>query len=97
MKENLPVCHHCSKMDCIRKHGLARSGVQRYYCTSCKRTFQVRYIYLGNETNILRQVKALLDEGKSRVEISQTLGVSQGIIDRHIYLITLEEEEKVGD
>ena len=93
MKENLPVCHLCGE-NSVRKHGLARSGVQRYYCTSCKKTFQVRYIYLGNETNIFRQVKALLQEGKSRVDISRQLGVSQGIIDRQIYFITLEDEEK---
>ncbi|MBP9643203.1 MAG: IS1 family transposase [Budvicia sp.] len=92
MKGNLPVCHLCGE-NSVRKHGLARSGFQRYYCTSCKKTFQVRYIYLGHETNIFRQVKALLQEGKSRVDISRQLGVSQGIIDRQIYLIAIDEDE----
>ncbi|AKJ42408.1 IS1/IS1595 family N-terminal zinc-binding domain-containing protein [Pragia fontium] len=92
MKGNQPVCHHCSRMDSVRKHGLARSGIQRYYCISCRKTFQVHYIYQGNESNILRQVKTFLDEGRGRIEIGKILGVSQVVIDRHIYQLALEED-----
>ena len=83
MKDNLPVCHHCSE-NSVRRHGLARSGVPRYYCTACKRTFQVRYIYQGNEMKILQRIKKLLAEGKSRIHISLLLGVSLRSVERHL-------------
>lgn len=95
MRDNQPVCHLCGQFNCVRKHGFARSGFQRYYCTSCKRTFQINYIYQGNEANILRQIKILLAEGKSRMEIGQILCTSLAVVDRHIYLLNLEEETVV--
>ena len=41
----LPDCRFCGSTDAVRRHGRAKSGLQRYRCTLCSRTFQVRYIY----------------------------------------------------
>ncbi|MBK5072714.1 IS1 family transposase [Budviciaceae bacterium CWB-B4] len=84
------VCHHCNVPGRIRRHGQARSGIQRYLCVLCKKTFQVSYIYQGHEVNIAKQIKSLLAEGQSREQISRSLGVSLKNIDRHIYMLESE-------
>lgn len=43
--QKIPSCPYCSEKAHVRKHGFARSTIQRYRCTDCKKTFQTKYIY----------------------------------------------------
>lgn len=45
MKGKLSACRHCNETGGVRKHGKARSGIQRYYCCECRKSFQIKYIY----------------------------------------------------
>ncbi|WP_175020560.1 IS1/IS1595 family N-terminal zinc-binding domain-containing protein [Yersinia hibernica] len=45
-----PTCPHCDTATQIRKHGKARSGLPRYMCLGCRRTFQSRYIYVAYQS-----------------------------------------------
>lgn len=45
LKGYMSVCPYCHDRNYVRKHGKARSGLQRYYCSECQRTFQTKYIY----------------------------------------------------
>ncbi|PHI29371.1 IS1/IS1595 family N-terminal zinc-binding domain-containing protein [Budvicia aquatica] len=45
MKGYVFACPHCHEWRSVRKHGKTRSGLQRYYCSECRRTFQIKYIY----------------------------------------------------
>lgn len=92
MRSRLIMCHHCSERNCVRKHGKARSGLQRFYCSNCKRTFQINYIYHGHEGKIMRQVESLYDEGKTRSEICRNLGINQIVVDRYLYMISMESD-----
>ncbi len=40
-----PGCPFCAEKARVRKHGFARSHIQRYRCTGCEKTFQAKYIY----------------------------------------------------
>ncbi|WP_425482130.1 transposase [Budvicia diplopodorum] len=40
-----PLCPYCNITSRVKKHGKGRTGYQRYFCTSCSRTFQTKYIY----------------------------------------------------
>lgn len=40
-----PACRYCRKKDGVRKYGRGKTGLQRYRCESCNRTFQDKYIY----------------------------------------------------
>ncbi len=43
--KNIP-CRYCGNVEYVRKHGSGKSTkMQRYYCTYCVRTFQIKYIY----------------------------------------------------
>lgn len=90
METKPPICHHCNHSGRIRRHGQARSGIQRYLCMMCNKTFQVSYIYQGHEGNIAKHIKTLVEDGRSREEISLTLGVSQKDVDRHLYILENE-------
>ncbi|WP_373876089.1 IS1/IS1595 family N-terminal zinc-binding domain-containing protein [Pragia fontium] len=37
-------CRYCSQTT-VKKHGMALSGYQRYLCSQCKRTFQLKHVY----------------------------------------------------
>lgn len=46
MKVKKVPCRFCGNVDNVRKHGSGKSTkMQRYYCTHCVKTFQVKYIY----------------------------------------------------
>ncbi|MBV7690854.1 hypothetical protein KV701_03635 [Limnobaculum sp. M2-1] len=92
MKVGAIICHHCGRKNCVRRHGRARSGLQRYYCSGCGRTFQISYIYQGNEGNILRQIEALSEKGKTQMEICRSLGITAMVLDRYLYLISIENK-----
>lgn len=40
-----PECPFCNKNTRVKKHGFARSTLQRYHCSSCAKSFQTKYIY----------------------------------------------------
>ncbi|WP_170126520.1 IS1 family transposase [Leminorella richardii] len=40
-----PKCPFCSSAAHVKKFGKSRSGLQRYRCNSCEKTFQDKYIY----------------------------------------------------
>lgn len=89
MKKERPICHHCGQGP-VRKHGFARSGLQRYLCTGCHRTFQTNYIYRGNEDDIARHIHRLLDEEYSVNDIAQLLQVAPKTISYHIALAEID-------
>ncbi|WP_415270870.1 transposase-like zinc-binding domain-containing protein [Leminorella richardii] len=41
----IPPCRFCGSAERVKMHGKNRSGLQRYRCESCKKTFQNKYIY----------------------------------------------------
>ncbi|PHI28831.1 hypothetical protein [Budvicia aquatica] len=83
MKMLIPICHHCNQTRSVRKHGKGRStGTQRYYCQSCKKTFQTKYIYKGNEAQIARQVTRLISQGNTPEMIGAVLQVGLSTV-RH--------------
>lgn len=46
MKIKVIPCRFCGSVEHVRKHGSGKSTkMQRYYCTDCVKTFQVKYIY----------------------------------------------------
>ncbi len=84
-------CHYCENKNQIRKHGKSRAGIPRYQCLACKRTFQTRYIYQGNETDIHRLIEKRLADGKSHSNIASQLGIRLDIISRHILAVNKDK------
>ncbi|WP_159565510.1 IS1/IS1595 family N-terminal zinc-binding domain-containing protein [Budvicia diplopodorum] len=87
-----PCCHYCEDKNHVCKHGKSRSGMVRYLCKACNRSFQTTYIYQGNEADIHRLIQKLLAEGKSNVDIAGQLGIKLNVISRHICMLANESE-----
>lgn len=82
MKIWRPLCHHCGVQGHAKKNGLALSGLQRYFCTACKKTFQTQYIYAGNTQEIERQVQRLSNEGHPPEYIARLLKVGIKMVNK---------------
>ncbi|MDR0806539.1 MAG: hypothetical protein LBN41_07345 [Enterobacteriaceae bacterium] len=54
----LPKCPYCKKHAVVKKHGFARSGLRRYRCVECNKTFQNRFIYDGYREKQLKSFGA---------------------------------------
>ncbi|GKX53955.1 hypothetical protein SOASR030_00670 [Leminorella grimontii] len=44
-RKEKPACRHCGLVSDVRLHGKAKSGMTRYRCMACKKSFQLKYIY----------------------------------------------------
>ncbi|MBK5074731.1 IS1 family transposase [Budviciaceae bacterium CWB-B4] len=84
MKREIPICHHCGEANGVKKHGISKSGHQRYYCALCKKTFQTNYIYKGKEQNIAAQVERLLSDELTPEQISHEIRVRLSTVEQHI-------------
>lgn len=43
--KKIPACPFCNESMNVKKYGFARSGIQRYRCSECAKSFQAKYIY----------------------------------------------------
>ncbi|GKX49882.1 transposase-like zinc-binding domain-containing protein [Budvicia aquatica] len=84
MLNNTPICTHCDSSNNVKKYGLARSGLQRYRCGHCNKTFQAKYIYPAYEENMAKQVQNLLSKGKTKVQICGILKLRHSVVDRYL-------------
>ncbi|PHM72750.1 transposase [Xenorhabdus kozodoii] len=46
------ICRFCQQTEFVKKHGKGDAGHQRYRCFSCKRTFQLEYVYRAYKAGI---------------------------------------------
>ncbi|MBK5143714.1 IS1 family transposase [Budviciaceae bacterium BWR-B9] len=84
MKKGAPICHHCDKSSGIKRHGVTKSGNQRYFCELCKRTFQTGYIYKGREQHIATQIERLMADNLTPKQISAEIQVDLDTVELHI-------------
>lgn len=89
MKYLKPECPFCSQKDAVRKHGIGNTGLQRYLCTRCHRTFQTRYYYKANYQNTNDQISGLAKAGKSPQEIGAQLKISVATVNRRVKALNL--------
>ncbi|MDR0807321.1 MAG: hypothetical protein LBN41_11400 [Enterobacteriaceae bacterium] len=77
LKDEVPkICRYCNKQGTVNKHGYAQSGKRRYYCVSCKRSFQGAYIYSSYKEQEYKLIDSLRDEGLSDDKIRQNYSVN---------------------
>ncbi|SQI36476.1 Transposase and inactivated derivatives [Leminorella richardii] len=89
-----PVCPFCNSNSEVRKHGLGNSGLQRYLCKNCRRTFQSRYYYHANYHDVSEKIDVLIGEGWSVRKISAHLKVSEETVYRRIRIQSSDESAK---
>ena len=70
------VCVHCDTTDGVVKNGKAPSGIQRYLCRSCKRSFQLEFVYNANKPGTHERIVDMAMNGSGVRDTGRVLGVS---------------------
>ncbi|CCG89134.1 IS1 family transposase [Erwinia piriflorinigrans] len=77
-------CPRCKEKVRIRRNGRSASGIQRYRCQSCLKTFQLHFYYAGSRPDMQGTVSDMNKEGLEERDIARQLGVSLETVLRHL-------------
>ncbi|GKX57078.1 transposase [Leminorella grimontii] len=80
-----PECKYCGKNDRVCKHGRGKSGLQRYRCENCQRTFQSKYIYQAYQPELRQEIISRYLTGESVFEISLGVKVNAETVKRFLH------------
>ena len=78
------VCVHCDTTDGVVKNGKAPSGIQRYLCRSCKRSFQLEFVYNANKPGTHERIVDMAMNGSGVRDTGRVLGVSPTTVISHL-------------
>lgn len=81
-----PLCPYCRKNGRVTKHGKSSSGLPRYHCKACGRTFQTQYYYRGNRPEANDQMHQLIEQGWVPKKISAYLKINVNTVKRRLTL-----------
>jgi len=70
------LCPTCQQAEAVYRHGRATDGTQRYRCTACRRTFQLRYRHKIHEPGVRERITTLALNGSGIRDTARVLGVS---------------------
>ena len=73
------TCSHCNSTNVV-KNGKAPSGLQRFYCNSCRKSFQKEFIYNGNQPGVQERLVDMAMNGSGVRDTSRVLGISQNTV-----------------
>lgn len=79
-------CKKCKER--VVKNGTTKTSKQRYYCRSCKLTFQSEYVYKACRSYVNKQLVTLLKEGCGTLSISRILEISPTTTTKRILTIS---------
>ncbi len=69
-------CPFCQQPEAVCRHGKATDGAQRYRCTACRRTFQLRYRHKVREAGVRAQITDMALNGSGVRDTARVLGIS---------------------
>lgn len=77
-------CPRCSESSRIRRNGRSASGIQRYRCQNCLKTFQLHFYYAGSSPNMQKTIIEMTNKGSPHRDIARKLGLSLETVLRHL-------------
>ena len=69
-------CPYCQSEDLV-KHGHSESGLQRYRCKDCRRSFQWEYLYPACVPGVKEQIITQTLNSRGVNDVSRNLGISK--------------------
>ena len=78
------ACIHCHQPDDVVKNGKAKSGLQRFLCRLCHKSFQLNYRYRANQPNTHEQIVQLTMNGSGVRNIERGLKISRTTVIAHL-------------
>lgn len=79
------VCRKCSSV--VVKNGKQANGKQRYYCKTCKYSFQDTYNYNAYENSINKKIYNLLKESVGITATSRLLSISKTTVIKRLKIM----------
>jgi transposase len=85
------ICPNCQQ-DIAYKNGRTKKGVQRYYCDSCQKTFQMRPFPVESKSSLTtEQMQELRENGQTLQQIGEAAGLSREAVRQR--LVTLSNPQ----
>lgn len=73
-------CRFCSQTDPVKKHGTSPSGVQRYRCHECNRSFMLNYRYKAWAPGIQEKIVSMALDGSGVRETQRQLKIARNTV-----------------
>lgn len=77
------TCSHCDSTRVV-KNGKAPSGMQRFYCRACSKSFQKDFIYKANLPGTHERIVEMAMNGSGVRDTGRVLGVSPSTVVNHL-------------
>lgn len=84
MVQDNVICPRCNEKYKIRRNGCSTSGMQRYRCQRCLKTFQLDFYYQGANPDIQQTIMDMTINGSEFKDTARILGVSLKTVVRHL-------------
>lgn len=84
------VCPRCNEKSRIRRNGRSASGMQRYRCMHCLKTFQLDFYYQGASPDIQHVIIEMTKNGTQCKDTARTLGISTKTVVRQLKYSSLK-------
>ena len=84
------VCVRCHQTKGVVKNGKGESGHQRYLCRSCKKSFQLEYVYNANQPGTHDRIIEMTMNGSGVRDIGRVLKISPTTVIAHLKNCLLE-------
>ncbi len=69
------LCAHCNSGKHIVRNSKAPSGLQRYFCRDCRKSFQTEFIYNANKPGIRDQIVEMAINGSGVRDTGRILDI----------------------
>lgn len=78
------ACRKCNDTASVVKNGKAPTGIQRFYCRSCRFSFQLEYRYNANQPGTAKRVVAMAMNGSGIRDTGRVLEISPTTVLSHL-------------
>ncbi|SFF07992.1 IS1-like element transposase [Spirosoma endophyticum] len=74
------VCKHCGQTKQVKRYETTRTGIQRYRCYDCGRTFVWTYTHKARDPLIKAQITQMALNGSGVRDTARVLGVNRNTV-----------------
>ncbi|PXW45337.1 InsA-like protein [Klebsiella oxytoca] len=78
------VCPRCHQANCVTNNGHSASGVQRYRCKYCRKTFQLDFRYNASKPGIRQAIVDMATQGTGCRATARSLHIGLNTVLRHL-------------
>jgi transposase-like protein len=72
-------CPHCESSN-LQKNGHSENSTQRWFCTACRKSFQLTYRYNARKPGVKEQITVLTLNSSGVRDISRTLHINKNTV-----------------